>query len=153
MHSSASDRIEKEIVLKVPRSRVWRAISDSREFAAWFHVRLDEPFVAGKEVSARFSFRGTDIESKLHVVRIEPETQFAFRWHPYAVEPGVDYSSEPTTLVSFELSDAPGGTLLRIVESGFDQIPIARRATAFRMNGEGWSAQSRNIEAYLAKAR
>jgi len=153
MSSNSSDRIEKEIVLKAPRSRVWRAISDSREFADWFQVRLNEPFVAGKDVLARFSFRGTEIESTLQVVRVEPETHFAFRWHPYAVEPGVDYSFEPMTLVSFELSDAPGGTRLRIVESGFDHIPEARRATAFRMNGEGWAAQSRNIEAYLAKAR
>jgi len=143
----STDRIEKRVVLRAPRSRVWRAISDAKEFGTWFRITLDGAFAAGKTV------RGSHGQFKveLQVERIEPERYFSYRWHPYPKDPAQDYAGEPMTLVEFTLEDAEGGgTALTIVESGFDQIPLARRAEAFRMNTEGWGGQIKNLERYVS---
>lgn len=149
--TNVPDRIEKQIMLKAPIERVWRAVSDAREFGAWFGVRFDGAFEPGKAMTGKITSPGYEhVTFNCQIVKLEAPHHFSMHWHPYAVDPSVDYSQEPMTLVSIELSQAPGGTLLRVVESGFEHIPVARRAQAFRMNGEGWAAQCRNIEAYLA---
>lgn len=157
-----TDRIEKQVVLRAPRERVWHAVSDAQRFGTWFGVEFDGPFVAGAKVTGRITPTRVDAEiaksQEPHagkpfewtVERIEPMRSISFRWHPFAVEPDVDYSQEPTTLVVFELEDAPGGTKLTITESGFDGIPLARRAKAFTANEQGWTAQARLLEKYLA---
>jgi uncharacterized protein YndB with AHSA1/START domain len=159
-----TDRIEKRVLLRAPRQRVWRAISDSSQFGSWFGVEFNGPFIAGARMTGRIvpttadaeiarsqkPYEGTPFE--ISVDRIEPPRLFSFRWHPYAVDAGVDYSKEPTTLVVFELEEAAGGTMLTITESGFDQIPLERRAKAFASNEQGWAAQARLIEKYLALA-
>jgi uncharacterized protein YndB with AHSA1/START domain len=148
---TSSDRIEKTIVLKAPRARVWRALSDAKEFGVWFRVDLDGPFVEGATVRGRITYPGYEhLTMEVVVDRIEPQRLFSYRWHPYAVEPGVDYSAEPTTLVEFRLEDVPGGTRLTVVESGFDRIPAARREEAFRMNEGGWAEQMLNVERHVA---
>ena len=158
---TGTDRIEKEILLRAPLTRVWRAISDAEEFGRWFGVRFDGPFVAGEHLTGRIvptsvgpevaesqkPYEGSRFD--ITVDRIDPMRRFSFRWHPYAVDPDVDYSAEPTTLVVFELEEVPDGTRLRITESGFDAIPLERRATAFEMNEQGWEAQLSLIEKYL----
>lgn len=150
---SDTDRIERSIVLRASRARVWRAISDAREFGAWFRVALDGELVAGRTVRGRITPPGYEhLAMELHVERVEPATLLAYRWHPYAVQPDVDYAAEPTTLVEFRLEDADGGTRLVIVESGFDRLPASRRDEAFRMNGDGWSQQIRNVESHVAAA-
>ena len=150
---STTDRIEKEIVLKAPRSRVWRALSDAAQFGAWFGCKLEGPFTAGGTIRGHITHAGYEhMTMELFVERIEPESYFSYRWHPYAVDPKVDYSAEPTTLVEFRLEEAPGGTRLSIVESGFDRVPAARRAEAFRMNTHGWEMQATNIERHVAGA-
>ena len=150
MSSSSTDRIEKKIQLKSPRSRVWRAITDSKQFGEWFLVALEGPFVAGKKVQGNITLKGYEhLRFEAQIERIEPETLFSMRWHPYAIDPGVDYSGEATTLVEFRLKEIPEGTELTVVESGFDQIPVPRRAEAFRMNEGGWSQQVKNIERYV----
>jgi len=142
-----TDRIEKRVVLRAPRSRVWRAISDAKEFATWFRITLDGAFAAGKTV--RGSHDAFKVEMRIE--RIEPERYFSYRWHPYPKDPAKDYAEEPMTLVEFTLEEAEGGgTLLTIVESGFDRIPLARRAEAFRMNTEGWGGQIKNLERYVS---
>jgi uncharacterized protein YndB with AHSA1/START domain len=147
INMAETDRIEKKVVLRAPRSRVWRAITSAEEFGEWFRVNLEGPFVEGSWVRGKITHPGYEhVTMEVQVERIEPETYFAYRWHPYAVDPTVDYSSEPTTLVEFRLEETDGGTLLTIVESGFDQVPFARRAEAFRMNDRGWAGQARNIE-------
>ena len=147
----SNDRIEKKIVLRAPRSRVWRAIATAEEFGAWFAVKLDGEFVEGATTRGKITHPGYEhLTMEMQVERIEPERYFAYRWHPYAIDPTVDYSSEPTTLVEFRLEDADGATLLTIVESGFDRIPLARRAEAFRMNDHGWTAQTLNIERHVS---
>ncbi len=152
--STSTDRIEKQIQLRAPRSRVWRAISDHREFGAWFRVDLEGPFAPGARVAGKITYPGYEhLRFEMFIDRMEPERLLSWRWHPAAVDPGVDYSSEPTTLVVFELEDAARGTLLKMVESGFDRLPEARRANAFRMNGEGWAEQMKNIERHVAAAR
>lgn len=149
--SSSTDRIERKVRLEAPRSRVWRALTDSREFGRWFGATLDDPFVAGKTARGRITIPGYDhLTLELEVGTIEPERYFTLRWHPYAVETGVDYSKEPTTLIEFTLDDAGDKTDLTIVESGFDAIPASRRAKAFQMNSAGWEGQLRNIARYLA---
>lgn len=150
MHSS--DRIERKILLKAPRSTVWRALANAESFGKWFGVALDgKRFVAGERTRGQITYPGYEhLVWDVQVARVEPERVFAFRWHPYAVEPEMDYSSEPTTLVLFELEDMDGGTLLKVVESGFDNIPVERRLKAFRMNSRGWDDQMTNIETYLA---
>lgn len=146
-----TDRIEKRIVLRAPRSRVWRAISDKTEFGAWFGVRFPAgTFTAGETASGKITYPGYEhLDMTIDVVDVVPNERLAYRWHPYAIDPNVDYSSEPTTLVTFTLADAPEGTLLTIVESGFDQIPAHRRAEAFRMNEGGWAEQTTNIERHV----
>jgi uncharacterized protein YndB with AHSA1/START domain len=152
MAVSNTDRIEKQVTLRAPRSRVWRAIANAEEFGAWFAVKLDGTFVEGATISGKITHPGYEhLTMEMQVERIEAEKYFAYRWHPYAVDPTVDYSTEPTTLVEFRLEDADGGTLLTIVESGFDRIPIERRAKAFRMNDQGWTQQTGNIERHVSQ--
>ena len=160
----STDRIEKKILLRATRERVWRAISDAKEFGSWFGAAFEEPFAEGRRVTGKISPTTVDADVarmqqpytgkafEWTIERIEPMRRLAFRWHPYAVEKGVDYSKEPTTLIEFELADAPGGILLTVTESGFDQIPLERRAKAFQANERGWELQTRLIEKYLAKA-
>ena len=148
----STDRIEKRVVLRAPRARVWRAISDAKEFGTWFRMKLDGAFVAGRTVRANVAIPGHEhMKVEMLVERIEPERYFSYRWHPYPNDPKVDYSGEPMTLVEFTLEDADGGrsTALTIVESGFDRIPLARRAEAFRMNDAGWAGQIKNLAAYV----
>lgn len=151
METQTTDRIEKQIVLKAPRSRVWRAISNAAEFGEWFKVDMSGvEFKAGEPVHARMTYPGYEgMPFEMVVAQIEPERLFSFRWHPYGIEPNVDYSAEPMTLVEFTFEEVEGGTRLTITESGFDDIPLARRAEAFRMNSEGWGTQIQNIEAYV----
>src|SRR5437773_3402290 len=131
----STDRIEKKVVLRAPRSRVWRAIADAQEFGAWFGVRLEGAFAPGERLKGQITVPGYEhVTMDITVERVDPERLFSYRWHPYAVDPGVDHSAEPTTLVEFRLEEVAGGTELSVVESGFDRIPVARRAEAFRMN-------------------
>jgi uncharacterized protein YndB with AHSA1/START domain len=151
MAQTQTDRIERTIHLKAPRARVWRALTKAEEFGAWFRVKLDGPFAVGQRVTGRVTYPGYEhVTFEVSVERMEPETLFAYRWHPYAVDPAVDYSSEPTTLVEFRLADAPGGTQLSVVESGFERIPAGRRDEAFRMNSEGWGIQVENIARHVS---
>lgn len=147
---SDTDRIVKSIQLRAPRSRVWAAISDAREFGAWFGVSLDGDFAPGRAVSGTLQYKGEPFRLELHVEAVEPERRFAFRWHPFAVDPSVDYSAEPMTLVEFSLEDSPEGTRLTVMESGFDQVPASRRARAFEMNSEGWGAQIERVAKHVA---
>ena len=152
MTVTSTDRIEKHVVLHAPRARVWRALTTAEEFGTWFRVKLEGPFAEGATVRGRITHPGYEhVTMEVLVDKIQPERYFAYRWHPYAVERGVDYSQEPTTLVEFTLSDAPDGTGLTIVESGFDRIPVARRDEAFRMNDRGWTGQIKNIEQHVAQ--
>jgi uncharacterized protein YndB with AHSA1/START domain len=147
----SSDRITQSVVIQAPRARVWRALTDHEEFGAWFRVKLDGPFVPGKPSTGRITHPGYEhVRWEAIVERIEPQALFSFRWRPYAIDPKVDYSAEPRTLVEFQLEDAPGGTKLTVTESGFDGIPAHRRDEAFRMNNQGWAAQMTNIKAHVA---
>jgi uncharacterized protein YndB with AHSA1/START domain len=148
----STDRIERTILIKAPRTRVWRALSNAEEFGNWFGVSLEgKAIVAGKRVQGQITYPGYEhLVFEVEVERVEPERLISFRWHPAAVEPSIDYSSEPTTLVEFELKEVEGGTLLTIVESGFDKIPLPRRLEAFRMNSGGWDQQLKNVETHVA---
>ncbi len=144
------DRIETRVEVLAPRTRVWRAVADAGEFGNWFGMKLDGDFRVGATVRGRLTVKGFEHASiDLTIVAIEPEHYFAYRWHPYAVDPAVDYSAEPTTLVEFRLEETAGGTALLIVESGFDRLPPARQAEAFRMNQQGWAGQSKNLVRYV----
>src|SRR5437016_2727071 len=161
----STDRIEKTIVLRAPRKRVWRALSDSTEFGKWFGVKFDGPFAPG--ASMRGVMVGTtvnaevakaqqahkDIPFEITIEQMEPERLFSFRWHPFAVERGVDYSAEPTTLIAFALEEVADGVMLTVTESGFDAIPLARRAKAFTANEQGWGMVMKLIEEYLVHGR
>jgi len=162
MPAEVSDRIEKKILLRSPRARVWRALTDHQEFGEWFGMRCDAPFAPGKTVTgiivptgvdaavaaAQEPYRGMAFD--LAIEQMEPERLFSFRWHPGPADRNVDYSGEPTTLVTFVLEDAPGGVLLTVTESGFDRIPLSRRAAAFTANEQGWTMVMTLVEKYLA---
>lgn len=149
-----SDRIEKSVELNASVSRVWRALTDHREFGTWFRVKLDGPFVAGQVSRGQITYPGYEhVRWEAVVQTMQPGRLFAFTWHPYAVDAKVDYSGDPPTLVEFTLEKTATGTLLRVVESGFDKLPSSRRAEAFRMNEGGWSAQMRNIAQHVEKAK
>jgi uncharacterized protein YndB with AHSA1/START domain len=146
-----TDRIEKRVELRASRSRVWRAITTAEEFGAWFRVNLYGAFAEGATVRGNVTHPGYEhVTMEMRIERIEPERYFAYRWHPSPVDPAVDYLAEPTTLVEFTLEEAEGGVAVTIVESGFDRVPLARRAEAFRMNDHGWSGQIKNLERYVS---
>jgi len=156
------NNIEKKILLRAPRERVWRALSDSKEFGTWFGMKFDGPFVPGARMrgiivptavnaevaKAQKPYEGTPCE--ITIEQMEHERLFSFRWHPFAVEPGFDYSAEPTTLVAFAMEEVANGVMLTVTESGFDGIPLARRAKAFTANEQGWGMVVKLIEEYLA---
>jgi uncharacterized protein YndB with AHSA1/START domain len=144
-----SDSIEKHIVLRAPLARVWRALTDPKEFWKWFGMELEGSFEPGTTLRGSLVYKGERLRTEFFVERIEPSTYLAYRWHPYAVDPQVDYSSEPTTLVEFRLSESEAGTELRITESGFEHIPQGRRAEAFRMDDAGWAQQILNIARHV----
>ncbi|HEY2972061.1 MAG TPA: SRPBCC family protein [Pyrinomonadaceae bacterium] len=149
---SSTDRIERSILLKAPRSRVWRALANAEEFGNWFGVMFKgKTFAAGERVQGTITHPGYEhVVFEVLIERMEPERLLSWRWHPYAIDPSVDYSQEPATLVVFELKEVEGGTLLSVVESGFDSIPPSRRLEAFRMNSGGWDEQMKNIEKHVA---
>jgi uncharacterized protein YndB with AHSA1/START domain len=160
-----TDRVEKSVFLRTSLARAWRALSDSAEFGTWFGVRFDGPFLPGATLSgvivpttvnaevaaAQKNYEGAAFD--ITVEKMEPERLFSFRWHPFAVEPGIDYSAEPTTLVEFRLQEAADGVMLTVTESGFDQIPLARRARAFAANERGWGMVVKLIGEFLAGAQ
>ena len=159
--TSSTDRIEKHMLLRAPQERVWSAISDSAQFGRWFGMELDGPFSAGAHVTGKIKPTTVDAEVatmqgkytgmpvSLHIDRVEPMRVFSFRWHPFAIDSAVDYSKEPMTTVTFTLEQAEGGTELTVVESGFDAIPVKRRADAFEANEEGWTMILRLVEKYV----
>jgi uncharacterized protein YndB with AHSA1/START domain len=151
--SSDTDRIERSILIDAPRERVWRALSNAEEFGTWFGANLKgQAFAAGQRARGNITYPGYEhIVFDVLVERVEPQQVLAFRWHPYAVDAAVDYSQEEPTLVTFTLEDAPGnGTVLKVVESGFDKVPPHRRLEAFRMNSGGWDAQMENIKRHAS---
>jgi uncharacterized protein YndB with AHSA1/START domain len=171
---SLGDKIEKRVTLRAPVSRVWQAIVDAKQFGQWFGVRLNGEFAVGKSITGAFESvpSETDIQeyqkrlglspSKVKLPasgfvfctpeRIEPERYFSFRWIPYGIDADADPQNEPTTLVEFHLEAVPEGTLLTIVESGFDRVPAHRRERAFRMNEGGWAGQAENVRKYVEGA-
>jgi len=158
----STNQIQKKIVLNSSGEHVWQAISDSSRFGAWFGVKFEGPFVSGSTMTGSIVPTQVDPEVarlqephagkrfQILVVDIEPMRQFSFRWHPFAIDPGYDYSKEPTTLVTFGISPGESGTVLTITESGFEQIPLHRREQAFKANDGGWSHQLKLIEKYLS---
>src|SRR5512143_3489722 len=153
MSTTNTDRIEEKVLLRTSRLRVWHALTDSGEFGRWFGVKGLGAFTPGETVRGKITHKGYEhVTFEATIERMEAGRLFSFRWHPYAVAPDLDYSSEPMTLVMFELEDAPTGTLLTVVESGFDGIPTARRAKAYKMHEQGWAGQLKSISEYLVKA-
>ena len=153
MQTVSTDRIEKTVTLRAPRSRVWRAIAHPEEFGRWFGAKLSGTFAPGARVTGPITVKGYEhLVLDVTVEKAEPERLLSFRWHPNATDKNQDYASEPTTLVTFTLEDADRGTRLTVVENGFDRIPLSRRAEAFRANEKGWAGQMVQIERYLADA-
>jgi uncharacterized protein YndB with AHSA1/START domain len=149
---TTTDRIEKVLLLRASTARVWRALTNAEEFGAWFRVKLERGFAVDARVLGAITHPGYEhLTMELIVERMDPEHLFSFRWHPYAIDPKVDYSSEPMTLVELRLEEVTGGTQLTVVESGFDAIPAARRDEAFRMNAAGWAAQLENVGRHVAR--
>ncbi len=147
------DRIHKQITLRAPRSRVWRALTDHREFSDWFGVNLESPFVPGQTTSGQITNPGYEhIRLEATVQKLEPERYFSYTWHPYAIEPGVDYSTETPTLVEFTLENKGEATLLTVTESGFAKLPPHRRDQAFRLDEKGWAQQLNDIEEHVSPA-
>ncbi len=151
MTKTSTDRIEKQIQIQAPRSKVWRALTNAKAFGEWFGVVIDGEFVVGKKVIGSLTIKSYEgVKLEVVVERVKPETEFAYRWHPYAVDRKADYSKEEMTLVEFTLVEEGGGTLVRVVESGFDRLPPNRRDEAFRMNSGGWSGQLGNIKKHVS---
>ncbi|WP_257305081.1 SRPBCC family protein [Geothrix campi] len=150
MTASSTDCISKEIHLRAPRTRVWKALADAEEFGTWFGMKLEGRFVPGQQVFGRITHPNYEhIHLEMRVERMEPESLFSYRWHPYPMDMKRDYSVEPMTLVEFRLEVVEGGTLLKVMESGFDQLPPDRRDEAFRMNDAGWTSQMARIERHV----
>ncbi len=151
--NTSTDRVERKVLINATRARVWRAVSDAGEFGDWFGVNFKgKVFAEGKHIQGKITYPGYEhLDMDVLIEQIVPQQRLSWRWHPAAIDPKVDYSNEPTTLVVFELQEAEGGTLLTVVESGFDKIPLARRADVFRMNSSGWDEQMENVKKHVAK--
>jgi uncharacterized protein YndB with AHSA1/START domain len=152
MTTTGLSKIEKRIFIRAPRAKVWRALTTAREFAQWFGVKVTQEFQPGTRVKMTYTYGGREFEGYLDVQEMTPENRFSWRWHPGVQEPDVDYSKEPTTLVEFQLEEAEGGTLLSVVETGFDEISLQRRARVFEQNEGGWAHQMKAIENYVGQA-
>lgn len=153
MDTKMSNKIEKKIDLKAPISRVWKALTDYKQFGQWFCVKIESPFVVGQPACGYLTYPGYEnLRWEVQVKQMETERLFSYTWHPYAVDPSVDYSSETPTLVEFRLEEISGGTRLTVTESGFDKIPDHRRIDAMRMNEGGWEEQMQNIEKYVSSS-
>ena len=154
MDTTTTDRIEKQVKIMAPLARVWDAIADAEKFGEWFKVDFSGvKFAAGEPATGKMTWPGFEGHPfEIVVDRIEPQRLFSFRWHPYGIDPNYDYSAEPMTLIEFVLEEVPGGTRLTVTESGFDAIPLSRRAEAFRMNANGWEMQLKNVEAYVTRS-
>jgi uncharacterized protein YndB with AHSA1/START domain len=149
--NTSTDRIQKTMVLRAPRSKVWRALTDSSQFGQWFQARIDGPFVAGQRALGRITYPGYEhLKFDVAVEQMEPERLFSWRWQPGG-DP-VEDPAEPTTLVVFELEEIPEGTRVTVTETGFDRIPVARRSKAYRENDEGWTGQFEAFRKYVAAA-
>ncbi len=148
----STNRIEKTIDIKAPIDRVWRAVTSHKEFGAWFKVKLDGPFVAGRPSRGQMTNPGYEhVVWQAQIVKMEAPRLFAFTWHPYAIDPKVDYSGETPTLVEFHLESTAEGTRLVVTETGFDALPAQRKPDALRMNDGGWTKQVQNIKAYVER--
>jgi len=152
--NTSTDRIERKVLIKATRARVWRAVADAAEFGSWFGVDFKgKTFVAGKSVQGKITYPGYEhLTMEVLIDQVVPERLLSWRWHPAAIDPAVDYSQEPMTLVVFELEEVEGGVMLSVVESGLDKIPLERRATVLRLNSSGWDAQMENVKKHVAKA-
>lgn len=154
MNSSAqSNQIERNILIHTPRARVWHALSNAEAFGTWFGAKLaGQTFAPGQRVRGPITICSYEhVWFDVVIERMEPERLLSYRWHPYPVDPAIDYAKEEPTLVTFTLEDAPGNaTLLKVVESGFDKVPPERRLEAFRMNSNGWEAQLANISRHAS---
>lgn len=151
MVPTSTDRIEKQVLLRTTPARVWRALTDAKEFGTWFRVQLEGGFAVGKRVRGKVTYPGYEhLTMDVTVERMDTERLFSFRWHPAAIDPEVDYSGEPTTLVEFRLEEVADGTLLTVIESGFDRLPASRRNDAFRLNSQGWATQMQNVARHVA---
>jgi uncharacterized protein YndB with AHSA1/START domain len=147
--STTTDRIQKTTVLRAPQSRVWSALTDATQMAAWFGITFNEPFAVGRPIQGQVTVRGERVTLDMIIERMDPEEYFAYRWHPGAIDPKTDYSAEPMTLVEFRLKSVAEGTELTIIESGFDRIPVHRRAEAYRMNDGGWNSQIEKLRRHV----
>jgi len=148
----SNDRIEKRIELKAPPSRVWQALTDHKQFNAWFGVNLESPFILGEITRGRITTPGYGhLVMRVTVERMEPQRLFSYRWHPGVIDPDADYSKEPSTLVEFKLEPSGDGTLLQLVESGFDALPEAQREQVYWRNDGGWTGQMKNIESHVTR--
>jgi uncharacterized protein YndB with AHSA1/START domain len=146
---ASTDQIQKSIILRAPRSRVWKALTDPAQFGEWFGARLTGRFAPGQTTRGPITIpKYEHLAFEVIVEQMEPERLFSWRWQPGG-DPDVD-PAEPMTLVVFQLEEVPEGTRLTVTESGFDQIPVARRAKAYRENDAGWTGQLKNITRYLA---
>ena len=147
------NQIQKTIVIKAPRKKVWQALADSKEFGKWFGASIQDSFKPGTPARGKITSKGNEhLNMEMTIDRIVPEQVISWRWHPAAIDPSIDYSQEPTTLVQFTLEDQDGGTKLSMVETGFESLPPSRRDTALKMNDEGWSTQMKNIDRYVAQS-
>ena len=152
MPAVSTDRIEKQIVIRAPRSKIWRALTDLEQFQQWFGAKLDTPFAPGARSRGHVTEKGWEhVQMDIQIERMEPEHTLTYRWLPFAIDPKRDYSKETRTLVEFTLEEVQGGTRVTVVESGFDLVPADRRAEAFKMHEGGWEGQLRNIEKYVTR--
>jgi uncharacterized protein YndB with AHSA1/START domain len=157
----AEERIVKNVIIRAPRERVWKALTDSQEFGRWFGAQFDGPFVAGRSVRGRIapSEVATPEEIASHpylgkpmvfqIERIEPPHRFSYRWQPLEGRDNPETFNGPSTLVEFTLDETNEGTRLTVTESGFSSIPTARRKSAYESHEGGWSVQVQRVRVHI----
>lgn len=151
--ANSENMIERQIEIKAPVAKVWKALTDSQLFGQWFNANIQTPFVVGKTSVAMNTSKGFEMKMEFHVKEIRPQTYFSYAWTPFPMDRTFDYSKEEPTLVEFFLEETKAGTLLKVKESGFNKITASRRAEAFKMHTGGWEAQLKNIEKFLVETK
>ncbi|NND82277.1 MAG: SRPBCC family protein [Gammaproteobacteria bacterium] len=145
------NKIVKSVELATPITRVWEAITDSREIGNWFMVDLEGPFAVGEITRGVITHpEAAGMVFTAVTTALEKPHRFAFHWPPdefFVIEDPAALTG--TTLVEFVLQEIGAGTRLTVTESGLEALPTDLHAKVLKNNSIGWEEQMENIRNHL----
>jgi uncharacterized protein YndB with AHSA1/START domain len=136
------DRIERTVNLNRAPREVWQALTTAEGLSAWFGERANIDLRPGGAATMTFA-SGTTVH--MRVERVEEPAVFAYTWRL----PDLPESDPRRTYVEFTLEPDGDGTLLRVVETGFAQLPVDTRRETYDSHDEGWSQELTELVEHL----